>query len=275
MAAQGDTPTQAVFYPPAGESRKKSMETPQQASVIARFDQVALRYGQGPEILRDICLELPAGSFHFLVGRSGAGKTSLLRLVYVALRPSAGRLELFGADVGRASRAELPALRRRIGIVFQDFRLLPELTLYDNVALPLRLAGCSEEEISRNTTQLLGRMGLNVLARSRPPSLSGGQQQLAAIARAVIARPRLLIADEPTASVDEALALRLIRLFQDLNRLGTTVLIATHNERLAERFRQPRLRLRDGRLTRDAGRRSNGTAEPADVGRRGTEVEVA
>ena len=251
------------------------METPQQASVIARFDQVALRYGQGPEILRDICLELPAGSFHFLVGRSGAGKTSLLRLVYVALRPSAGRLELFGTDVARASRVELPALRRRIGIVFQDFRLLPELTLYDNVALPLRLAGCSEEEISRNTTQLLGRMGLNVLARSRPPSLSGGQQQLAAIARAVIARPRLLIADEPTASVDEGLALRLIRLFQDLNRLGTTVLIATHNERLAERFRQPRLRLSDGRLTRDAGRRSNGTAEPADVGRRDTKVGVA
>jgi cell division transport system ATP-binding protein len=251
------------------------MEKPQQTSTIARFDQVALRYGQGPEILRDVCLELRAGSFHFLVGRSGAGKTSLLRLVYIALRPTAGRLELFGTDVGKASRAELPALRRRIGIVFQDFRLLPELTLYDNVALPLRLAGRSEEEIGRDTTQLLGRMGLNVLAQVRPPSLSGGQQQLAAIARAVIARPRLLIADEPTASVDEPLALRLIRLFQELNRLGTTVLIATHNERLAERFRHPRLRLQDGRLTRGNCWRSDGVAEPADVGRRGAAVEVA
>jgi cell division transport system ATP-binding protein len=251
------------------------MEKPQQTSTIARFDQVALRYGKGPEILRDICLELPAGSFHFLVGRSGVGKTSLLRLVYIALRPTAGRLELFGTDVGKASRTELPALRRRIGIVFQDFRLLPELTLYDNVALPLRLAGRSEEEIGRDTTQLLGRMGLNVLAQARPPSLSGGQQQLAAIARAVIARPRLLIADEPTASVDEPLALRLIRLFQELNRLGTTVLIATHNERLAERFRHSRLRLQDGRLTRGDCRRSDGVAEPADVGRQGAAVEVA
>ena len=251
------------------------MEQPQQAGTIARFHQVALRYGQGPEILRDVCLELPAGSFHFLVGRSGAGKTSLLRLVYIALRPTAGRLELFGTNVGKASRAELPALRRRIGIVFQDFRLLPELTLYDNVALPLRLAGRSEEEIGRVTTQLLGRMGLNVLAQARPPSLSGGQQQLAAIARAVITRPRLLIADEPTASVDEPLALRLIRLFQELNRLGTTVLIATHNEQLAERFRQPRLRLQDGRLTRGGCQRSDGVAEPADVGRRRAAAEMA
>jgi cell division transport system ATP-binding protein len=250
------------------------MEKPQQASTIARFDQVALRYGQGPEILRDVCLELPAGSFHFLVGRSGAGKTSLLRLVYIALRPTGGRLELFGTDVGRASRAELPALRRRIGIVFQDFRLLPQLTLYDNVALPLRLAGRSEEEISRDTTQLLGRMGLNVLAQARPPSLSGGQQQLAAIARAVIARPRLLIADEPTASVDEPLALRLVRLFQELNRLGTTVLIATHNERLAKRFRQPRLRLQGGLLTRETPDRSDAVDEAAGI-RTGEAVEVA
>jgi cell division transport system ATP-binding protein len=165
-------------------------------------------------------------------------------------------------------------LRRRIGIVFQDFRLLPQLTLYDNVALPLRLAGRSEEEISRDTTQLLGRMGLNVLAQARPPSLSGGQQQLAAIARAVIARPRLLIADEPTASVDEPLALRLVRLFQELNRLGTTVLIATHNERLAKRFRQPRLRLQGGLLTRETPDRSDAVDEAAGI-RTGEAAEVA
>lgn len=252
------------------------MESPSPAGAIARFDRVALRYGGGPEILRDVSLELPTGSFHFLVGRSGVGKTSLLRLLYVALRPSRGRLELFGTDVAEAPRAALPALRRRVGVVFQDFRLLPHLTLYDNVALPLRLAGRDEQEISRDTTQMLGRMGLNVLARARPPSLSGGQQQLVAIARAVIARPRLLIADEPTASVDDSLALRLIRLFQELNKLGTTVLIATHNEQLARRFRHPRLRLHDGRLSREAdGDALHRDGEGANLGRDRTAAEVA
>jgi cell division transport system ATP-binding protein len=238
-----------------------SIEAPLHADAVARFDRVALRYGHGPEILRDISLELPTGSFHFLIGRSGVGKTSLLRLLYMALRPTGGHLELFGTDIAEAPRAELPALRRRVGIVFQDFRLLPQLTLHDNVALPLRLAGRDEEEISRDTTQMLGRMGLNVLAGARPPSLSGGQQQLVAIARAVITRPRLLIADEPTASVDESLAVRLIRLFQELNRLGTTVLIATHNEQLAQQFGHVRLRLHDGRLMRedDGGRSPLGT----------------
>lgn len=255
------------------------MEAPRIADVLARFDAVALRYGQGPEILRDLSLDLPTGSFHFLVGRSGVGKTSLLRLLYVALRPSRGRLEVFGTNVSEAPREALPALRRRVGVVFQDFRLLPHLTLYENVALPLRLAGRNEEEINRDTTQMLGRMGLNVLARARPPSLSGGQQQLVAIARAVIARPRLLIADEPTASVDDSLALRLIRLFQELNKLGTTVLIATHNEQLARRFDHARLRLHDGRLTREA---DNAPAqlvpdqrEPAGAGRNRAAAEVA
>lgn len=253
-----------------------SMESPSPAGAAARFDRVALRYGEGPEILRELSLELPTGSFHFLVGRSGVGKTSLLRLLYVALRPSRGRLELFGSDVAASPRAALPALRRRVGVVFQDFRLLPHLTVYDNVALPLRLAGRDEQEISRDTTQMLGRMGLNVLARARPPSLSGGQQQLVAIARAVIARPRLLIADEPTASVDDLLALRLIRLFQELNKLGTTVLIATHNEQLARRFRHPRLRLHDGRLSREAdGDALRQEGEGANVGRDRAAAEVA
>lgn len=255
------------------------MEAPPSTDVVARFNRVALRYDQGPEILRDLSLDLPTGSFHFLVGRSGVGKTSLLRLLYVALRPSRGRLELFGTDVSEAPRAALPALRRRVGVVFQDFRLLPHLTLYDNIALPLRLAGRDEEEINRDTTQMLGRMGLNVLARARPPSLSGGQQQLVAIARAVIARPRLLIADEPTASVDDLLALRLIRLFQELNKLGTTVVIATHNEHLARRFQHPRLRLHDGRLTLEADNAPaqviQGERDRASAVRNGAATEVA
>ncbi|MBK8175864.1 MAG: ATP-binding cassette domain-containing protein [Rhodospirillales bacterium] len=222
------------------------MEPQQTSDTVAHFDRVALRYGRGPEILRDVSLELPAGSFHFLVGPCGAGKTSLLRLLYLRLLPSRGRVLLFGTDVGRVGRAELAALRRRIGIVFQDFRLLPQLTLLDNVALPMRIAGGDDATIRHDAIRLLERVGLKHLAHATPPALSGGQQQLAAIARAVIARPRLLIADEPTASVDGALAVRLILLFQEMNRLGTTVLIATHNERLADRFPHPRLRLEGG-----------------------------
>jgi len=215
---------------------------------IAGLEQVAVRYGSGPEILRDVSMQLGRGSFHFLVGPSGAGKTSLLRLLYLALRPSRGRVMLFGREIDGASPAEAAGLRRRVGVVFQDFRLLPHLSVYDNVALPLHIAGHDEAGTKGLVTPMLARLGLQGHAGAHPPSLSGGQQQLVAIARALIVRPRLLIADEPTASVDEALALRLVRLFQELNRLGTTVLIATHNERLAAAVRQPRLRLDGGRL---------------------------
>jgi len=228
------------------------MEVPAASDIVARFELVGLRYGDGAEVLRDISLQLSAGSFHFLLGASGAGKTSLLRLLYLAMKPTRGRFVLFGTEIGQAPRPALAALRRRIGIVFQDFRLLPQLSLYDNVAAPLRIAGVGEDRLRLTVLPLLARMGLEPLAQSRPAALSGGQQQLAAIARAVIVRPRLLIADEPTASVDAALSLRLIELFQELNRLGTTVLIATHNEPLAARFPHPRLRLDGGRLVAEA-----------------------
>jgi cell division transport system ATP-binding protein len=227
------------------------MENDTDRPAVARFHQAGLRYGTGPEVLHDVSLQLPAGSFHFLLGPSGAGKTSLLRLLSLAMPPSSGRLELFDCDVEAASRPVLASLRRRIGIVFQDFRLLPQLSVRDNVALPLAIAGMDAERIRVDSERLLARIGLDRLADARPPSLSGGQQQLVAIARAVIVRPRLLIADEPTASVDEALALRLIALFHEMHRLGTTVLIATHNERLAGRFRHPRLRLEHGCIVRD------------------------
>ena len=229
------------------------MVVPNVIDPVARFDQVTLRYGSGPEILHQISMDLAAGSFHFLVGPSGAGKTSLLRVVYMATRPSRGRLVLFGTDIGAAPRPALALLRRRIGIIFQDFGLLPQLTLFDNVALPLRIARRSEDEVRQDTMRLLAQVGLKHLVHVRPPSLSGGQQQLVAIARALIARPRLLIADEPTANVDEPLALRLVLLFEELNRMGTTVLIATHNQRLADRFAHPRLRLEGGRLTAEPG----------------------
>ena len=220
------------------------------------FDGVGLRYGRGPAIFSDVSLTLTAGSFHFLVGPSGAGKSSFLRLMYLAARPAEGRMTLFGRQIGRVTRHELPALRRRIGVVFQDFRLLDHLSTFDNVALPLRVAGEREGEIRRNVTELLSWVGLADELQSLPPTLSGGQQQRVAIARAVVGRPELLLADEPTGNVDDAIAVRLMYLFEELNRLGTTVIIATHNQSLVDRFDHPQLRITEGRvgLVERAGR---------------------
>lgn len=215
---------------------------------VVRFESVGLRYGLGPEVLQDISFTLATGSFHFLTGASGAGKSSLLRLMYLAQRPTRGVITMFGQDVSALPRAEFPSLRRRIGIVFQDFRLLPHLTAFDNVALPLRVTGAREAEIRKHVEELLVWVGLKDHMDARPATLSGGQQQRVAIARAVITRPRLLFADEPTGNVDDRIAQRLVHLFEELNKLGTTVVIATHNERLVTRLQLPRLHLADGRL---------------------------
>jgi cell division transport system ATP-binding protein len=212
------------------------------------FDAVGLRYGGGPAIFRDVSLALAPGSFHFLVGPSGAGKSSLLRLMYLAVRPAEGRMTLFGRQVARLTRRELPAMRRRIGVVFQDFRLLDHLSAFDNVALPLRVAGGREAEIRRNVTELLSWVGLAGQLQSLPRTLSGGQQQRVAIARAVVGRPELLLADEPTGNVDDVIAVRLMYLFEELNKLGTTVVIATHNESLVDRFAHPQIRIAEGRV---------------------------
>jgi cell division transport system ATP-binding protein len=215
---------------------------------VVQFDGVAVRYGHGPEVLSDIDFALPAGSFHFLTGSSGAGKSSLMRLMYLAQRPSRGRVMLFGNDVANAKRYQLPAMRRRIGVVFQDFRLLDHLSAMDNVALPLRVAGASEQDVQKFVPELLGWVGLADHLHARPPTLSGGQQQRVAIARAVISRPELLLADEPTGNVDDQIAMRLVYLFEELNKLGTTVVVATHNAALVERLGYPQLRLQEGRL---------------------------
>jgi cell division transport system ATP-binding protein len=191
---------------------------------------------------------LPAGSFHFLTGPSGAGKSSLLRLMYLAQRPSRGRIQMFGTDVATARRYQLPALRRRVGVVFQDFRLLDHLSAMDNVALPLRVAGAPESDVRKFVPELLAWVGLKDHLEAKPPTLSGGQQQRVAIARAVISRPQLLLADEPTGNVDDQIALRLIHMFEELNKLGMTVVVATHNENLVSRFPHPQLRLQAGRL---------------------------
>jgi cell division transport system ATP-binding protein len=215
---------------------------------MVRFENVGLRYGMGPEVLRDISFTIEAGSFRFLTGPSGAGKTSLLRLLFLALRPTRGLITLLGRDVATLPRRELPALRRRIGVVFQEFRLLDHLTTFENVALPLRVAG---ERLSRyrdDVMELLQWVGLADQASAYPPVLSGGEKQRAAIARAVIGKPELLLADEPTGNVDPVLALRLMRLLVELNRFGTTVVIATHDTNLISQVNAPVITLERGTL---------------------------
>ena len=215
---------------------------------VIRFQNVGVRYGVGPEILHDVSLRLEEGRFHYLTGASGAGKSSLLRLMYLANPPSRGLISLFGHDIASTTRRELPALRRRVGVVFQDFRLIDHLTAMENVALPLRVAGASEEQIQEHVPELLSWVGLSDHIAARPPTLSGGQKQRVAIARAVIARPKLLLADEPTGNVDDHIAKRLMHLFEELNKIGTTVVFATHNESLVNEFPHPRLHLADGEL---------------------------
>ncbi|WP_420241870.1 cell division ATP-binding protein FtsE [Roseiterribacter gracilis] len=215
---------------------------------MIRFEEVGFRYGNGPEVLRDVDLDLAPGSFHWLTGASGAGKSTLLKLLHLADHPTRGRVEAFGEDLSELKRRHLPKLRRQIGMVFQDFRLLDHLTVFDNVALPLRLARVRDSSLRKDVGEMLDWVGLADVAGADPRTLSGGQQQRVAIARAVVARPLLLLADEPTGSVDEATGTRILRLFQELHRLGTTVLVATHNELLIERFPHPVLRLEDGQL---------------------------
>jgi cell division transport system ATP-binding protein len=215
---------------------------------MVRFENVGMRYGAGPEVLRDVTFTLEAGSFTFLTGLSGAGKTTLLKLINMTEPPSRGLVTLFGFDLSVTKRSEFPALRRRIGVVFQDFRLLDHLSAFDNVALPLRLAGRREGDYTKDVEELLSWVGLGDRMRAKPATLSGGEQQRIAIARAVVGRPNLLIADEPTGNVDSEIGARLIRLFGELNRLGTTVLIATHDRALIEATRAREMRLVDGRL---------------------------
>jgi len=221
-----------------------------QKEPVVRFENVGMRYGMVPEVLCDVSFALPAGSFHFLTGASGAGKSSLLKLMYLAQRPSRGLITLFGRDIATTSRRELPALRRRIGVVFQDFRLIDHLSALDNVALPLRVAGAKDDQVREHVAELLAWVGLADHIDATPPVLSGGQQQRVAIARAVINRPALLLADEPTGNVDNDLAVRLLYLFDELNKLGTTVVVATHNESLVKRFDHEILHLEGGELTR-------------------------
>jgi cell division transport system ATP-binding protein len=215
---------------------------------LVRFENVGLRYGLGPEVLRDLTFDIAPHSFQFLTGPSGAGKSSLLRLLFLSLRPTRGLITLFGHDIATLSKDSLATLRRRIGIVFQDFRLLDHMSTYENVSLPLRILGREEASYRHEVSELLNWVGLGERMWALPPILSGGEKQRAAIARAVIARPQLLLADEPTGNVDPSLAQRLLRLFVELNKSGTSVVIATHDIALMDQYDARRLVLHDGRM---------------------------
>ena len=212
---------------------------------IIEMKNVGIRYDKGPEILSDINLSLPRGSFHFLTGQSGAGKTSLLSLMYLKQKPSRGQLNVFGHNINFTDRDQMAVLRRQIGVVFQDFHLIEHLSAFDNVALPLRVAGMSEYEIRQRVTELLTWVELDTHMNKKTSTLSGGEKQRIAIARAVINRPDLLLADEPTGNVDNIIAGKLMKLFVELNKLGTTVVIATHSDKIIHDFAYPRLHLQN------------------------------
>ena len=222
---------------------------------MIRLEGVGLHYvrggRRGPDVLQDISCTVPEGGFRWLLGPSGAGKSSLLRLLHLAVRPTAGRLMLLDTDIGRAPRPALPRLRRHIGMVFQDFRLLPHLAAFDNVALPLRLAGRPEGQVRADVMEMLRWVGLGQKTAARPAELSGGEQQRVAIARAVVGRPSLLLADEPTGNLDDVQAERLMQLLREMNRLGATVIVASHNDALVARHPGAALRLDHGRLVAD------------------------
>jgi cell division transport system ATP-binding protein len=220
---------------------------------LVRFEGVGLRYGRTPEVIKDATFALEPGSFTFLTGPSGAGKTSLLKLIYLALKPTRGLITAFGDDVTALSRAQTPFVRRRIGVVFQEFRLLDHLTAFDNAALPLRLRDVRPKVYRKDVTELMRWVGLGERMHAMPPTLSGGEKQRLAIARAVVGKPDLLLADEPTGNVDQDMAMRILKLFVELNRLGTTVLIATHDMDLVRSTGAPVLHLSGGRIARTDG----------------------
>jgi cell division transport system ATP-binding protein len=216
--------------------------------LIIGFENVGLSYEGETEILRDLNFSLGEGEFRFLTGPSGAGKTSLLKLVYLAHRPTRGRIVLFGEDVTAAPREALPALRRRIGVVFQEFRLLDHLTAYENVALPMKVAGINQNQYREDVRELLNWVGLGDRVNARPPSLSGGEKQRVALARALVSKPDLILADEPTGNVDPAMGEKIMKLFIELNKLGAAVIVATHDIPLIEALGKETISLQNGKL---------------------------
>lgn len=216
---------------------------------IVEFNDVHLTYGGERTVLQGANMVLREGDFRFLTGPSGAGKTTLLKLIYMALTPTQGRVSLFGNDTNRLDAGGRAALRRRIGVVFQEFRLLDHLTAYENVALPMRVTGRKESSYRSDVIELLNWVGLSGHIQARPPTLSGGQKQRVALARALIAKPDLILADEPTGNIDPEMGTKIMQLLVEMNRLGTAVIVATHDYGLLRRLPMRILRLKEGHVS--------------------------
>ena len=212
---------------------------------IIELQNVSVGY-DGDDVLTNVSLSLQAGDFTFVTGKSGAGKTTLLSMLYLIKKPYKGILNVFGNNINFSNRDSLALMRQRIGVVFQDFRLLEHLSVYDNIALPLRVRGMNEKEIYKRVVELLRWIEMHKSIYKTCSTLSGGEKQRVAIARAVINRPDILFADEPTGSVDSEIADKLMRLFVELNKVGTTVVIATHNEQLTSTYNYQRIDLSGG-----------------------------
>lgn len=213
-------------------------------------EQVSMAYSDDVKVLHDLDLEVAAGEFLILTGPNGAGKTSLLKLLSLAHDPIDGRLSILEQETGSLGRENRAALRRQIGVVFQEFRLLAHLSAFDNVALPLRLAGADESLIDGHVAEMLKWLGLGEHIAKKPEQLSVGQQQLVAVARAVVARPRLLLADEPTSNLDERRIKKLMYLFIELQKMGTAIVLATHNHEVADQYGLTTLHMDRGRIIR-------------------------
>lgn len=216
---------------------------------MMRLEDVSVGYTAEQQVLKSVSLHLEPGGFYFLTGASGAGKSTLLRILGLALPITAGEMQIFGRNVRDLTHEDMPELRRKIGMVFQDYQLLDHLTVSENVALPLKVGGEKDREQRNKVHELLEWVGLGNHADDYPPTLSGGMKQRAAIARAVINNPLVLLADEPTGNLDPSLSLKFMYLFQALNKMGTTVLFATHDENLISMFDYPVLRIKDGTLS--------------------------
>ncbi|MDC0996815.1 cell division ATP-binding protein FtsE [Pseudomonadales bacterium] len=215
---------------------------------MIRFDQVSKRYEGGKEALSRVSFEMPAGEMAFLTGHSGAGKSTLMKLIIVMERASQGQVIVNGTNLNRISAKQVPYIRRDVGVVFQNHQLLFDRTVYDNVALPLTIAGYQPREVGRRVRAALGKLGLSKKEKLYPVALSGGEQQRVGIARAVVNRPTILLADEPTGNLDPTLSREIMDLFDQFNQVGVTVLIATHDLDLVARMGKRELILKQGRL---------------------------
>ena len=215
---------------------------------MLRFDNVSMRYEGGHEALSGVSFELGEKEMAFLTGHSGAGKSTILKLIIGALRPSRGQVFVNGANLNRISRRRMPSIRRNVGVVFQNHQLLFDRTVQDNVALPLAIAGFSPADTDRRVRAALSKVGLEGMEKKYPVMLSGGEQQRVGIARAVVNRPPMLLADEPTGNLDPELSRGIMELFREFNQVGVSVLIATHDLDLVRRFGHRELVLHQGRL---------------------------